>query len=186
MAAIAPRLFLIDTFGLIFRAFYGRARAAVPSMRTSSGIPTEAAYIFTTMIRRLLNDHKPEYVAAVWEGEGPTFRAEAFKEYKANREAMPTDLARQMPYIRRLLEASRMPILAHKGYEADDTIASLAKQVAGKGIDVYIVSSDKDLTQLVGGRVFMLNPMKDDLIYTPHASPSTPSVTLSCLFFKRL
>ncbi|MEX2303205.1 MAG: DNA polymerase I [Bryobacterales bacterium] len=168
MAAIAPRLFLIDTFGLIFRAFYGRARAAVPSMRTSSGIPTEAAYIFTTMIRRLLNDHKPEYVAAVWEGEGPTFRAEAFEDYKANREAMPTDLARQMPYIRRLLEASRMPILAHKGYEADDTIATLAKQAAGKGIDVYIVSSDKDLTQLVGGRVFMLNPMKDDLIYTPH------------------
>jgi DNA polymerase-1 len=168
MAVIAPRLFLIDTFGLIFRAFYGRARAAVPSMRTSAGIPTEAAYIFTTMIRRLLTDHKPEYVAAVWEGEGPTFRSEAFKEYKANREAMPTDLARQMPYIRRLLEASRMPILAHKGYEADDTIASLAKQVAGKGVDVYIVSSDKDLTQLVGGRIFMLNPMKDDLIYTPH------------------
>ena len=168
MAAIAPRLFLIDTFGLIFRAFYGRARAAVPSMRTSAGIPTEAAYIFTTMIRRLLTDHKPEYVAAVWEGEGPTFRSEAFKEYKANREAMPTDLARQMPYIRRLLEASRMPILAHKGYEADDTIASLAKQVAGKGVDVYVVSSDKDLTQLVGGRIFMLNPMKDDLIYTPH------------------
>jgi DNA polymerase-1 len=165
--AANPRLFLIDTFGLIFRAFYGRARAPVPSMRTSSGIPTEAAYIFTTMIRRLLNDHKPEYVAAVWEGEGPTFRVEAFKEYKANREEMPSDLAKQMPYIRRLLEASRLPILAHKGYEADDTIASIAKKAAGKGVDVYIVSSDKDLTQLVGGRVFMLNPMKNDLVYDP-------------------
>jgi DNA polymerase-1 len=165
--ASAPRLFLIDTFGLIFRAFYGRARAAVPTMRTSSGIPTEAAYIFTTMMRRLIADHKPEYLAAVWEGEGPTFRDEMFKEYKANREEMPSDLARQLPYIRRFLEASRMPILAYNGYEADDTIATIAKQAAGKGADVYIVSSDKDLTQLVGDGVFMLNPMKDDLIYTP-------------------
>jgi DNA polymerase-1 len=165
--ASAPRLFLIDTFGLIFRAFYGRARAAVPIMRTSTGMPTEAAYIFTTMIRRLLKDHKPEYVAAVWEGQGPTFRDDLFKNYKANREAMPTDLARQLPYIRRFLEASHMPILAYDGYEADDTIASIARQVADKGVDVYIVSSDKDLAQLVGGRVLMLNPMKDDLIYTP-------------------
>jgi DNA polymerase-1 len=162
---MAPRLFLIDTFGLIFRAFYGRARAAVPSMRTAAGLPTEAIYIFTTMMRRLLNDHKPEYLAAVWEGEGPTFRDEMFKQYKANREEMPSDLARQLPYIRRLLEATQTPILAENGYEADDTIASITRQAAEKGIDVYIVSSDKDLTQLVGGRVFMLNPMKDDLIY---------------------
>lgn len=165
--ASAPRLFLIDTFGLIFRAFYGRARTPVPTMRTSSGIPTEAAYIFTTMIRRLINDHKPEFLAAVWEGEGPTFRDQIFKEYKANREEMPSDLAKQLPYIRRFLEASRMPILAFNGYEADDTIATIARQTAGKGVDVYIVSSDKDLTQLVGGRIFMLNPMKDDLIYDP-------------------
>jgi DNA polymerase-1 len=165
--ASAPRLFLIDTFGLIFRAFYGRARTPVPTMRTSSGIPTEAAYIFTTMVRRLVSDHKPEHLAAVWEGEGPTFRDEIFKEYKANREAMPTDLARQLPYIRRFLEASRMPILAFNGYEADDTIATIARQAAGKGVDVYIVSSDKDLTQLVGDGVYMLNPMKDDLIYDP-------------------
>jgi DNA polymerase-1 len=165
--ASAPRLFLIDTFGLIFRAFYGRARAAVPTMRTSSGIPTEAAYIFTTMMRRLIADHKPEYLAAVWEGEGPTFRDKIFKDYKANREEMPSDLARQLPYIRKFLEASRMPILAFNGYEADDTIASIARQAAGRNIDVYIVSSDKDLTQLVGDGVFMLNPMKDDLIYDP-------------------
>jgi DNA polymerase-1 len=136
-------------------------------MRTSAGIPTEAVYIFTTMMRRLTNDHKPEYLAAVWEGEGPTFRDELFKQYKANREEMPSDLARQLPYIRRLLEAVRAPILSCDGYEADDTIATVAKQAAGSGVDVYIVSSDKDLTQLVGGRVFMLNPMKDDLVYDP-------------------
>jgi DNA polymerase-1 len=80
---------------------------------------------------------------------------------------MPSDLARQLPFIRRLLEAVRAPVLSCDGYEADDTIATVAKQAAGSGVDVYIVSSDKDLTQLVGGRVFMLNPMKDDLVYDP-------------------
>ena len=92
----APRLFLVDAFGLIFRAFYGRARAAVPSMRTSAGVPTEAAYVFTTMIRKLVNDHKPDYLAVVWEGEGPTFRDEIFPEYKANRDETPDDLLTQL------------------------------------------------------------------------------------------
>ena len=111
MASDRPRLFLIDTFGLIFRAYYGRARAAVPSMRTAAGLPTEAVYVLTNMLNRLLNDHKPEYIAAVWEGEGKTFRDEIFPAYKANREAMPEDLSRQLPYIKRLLEAQNVPVL---------------------------------------------------------------------------
>ena len=160
-----PRLFLIDTFGLIFRAFYGRAKAGVPLMRTSSGMPTEAVYIFSNMMRKLLDDHKPEYLAAVWEGEGPTFRDEIFEDYKANRDETPDDLIRQMPYIDKLLRANRVPVLSAAGYEADDVIGALARQAAEHDVDVYIVSSDKDLTQLVTDRVYVLNPMKNDLVY---------------------
>ena len=161
----SPRLFLLDTYGLIFRAFFGRARAAVPSMRTSTGLPTEAVYVFATMLRRLFQAHRPEYVAAVLEGEGPTFRDQEFEAYKANREAMPTDLARQLPYNRRLLTAMRLPTIAVDGYEADDVIGSLARQAAADKLDTYIVSSDKDLMQLVGDCVYYLNPMKNDEIY---------------------
>ncbi|MCB1020071.1 MAG: DNA polymerase I [Acidobacteria bacterium] len=160
-----PRLYLVDAFGLIFRAFYGRARAAVPSMRTTAGVPTEAVYVFTTMMRKLLRDQNPDHIAVVWEGEGPTFRDGEFADYKANREEMPSDLAQQLPLIRRVLEALRLPILEHPGYEADDTIGSLARQAAEHDIDVFVVSSDKDLMQLVGGRVLYLNPMKGDQIY---------------------
>ena len=161
----APRLFLIDTFGLIFRAYYGRARAAVPSMRTAAGLPTEAVYVFTNMLRRLIREHKPDYIAAVWEGEGPTFRDQEFPEYKANREETPDDLLTQMPYIKRLLEAMNTAVVQQDGFEADDAIGSLARQAAEHDIDVYVISSDKDLMQLVGDRVWFLNPMKNDIVY---------------------
>ncbi len=165
MALPRPRLFLIDTFGLIFRAFYGRARAALPSMQTAAGLPTEAVYIFANMINRLVNDYKPDYIAAVWEGRGPTFRDEIFPQYKANRKEMPDDLSKQLPYIEQLLDALNVPVLAEDGYEADDTIGSLAKQASARGIEVHIVSSDKDLMQLVGSNVLMMNPMKNDTLY---------------------
>lgn len=165
MASPRPRLFLIDTFGLIFRAFYGRARSSVPSMRTAAGLPTEAVFVFANMINRLVNDYKPDYIAAVWEGHGPTFRDEIFPEYKANRDEMPEDLSKQLPYIKRLLEAMSVPVLAEDGYEADDTIGSLAKQAADHDIDVHIVSSDKDLMQLVRQGVVMMNPMKNDTVF---------------------
>jgi DNA polymerase-1 len=165
--ASRPRLFLIDTFGLIFRAFYGRARSGAPIMRTSDGRPTEAVYIFITMLRKLIETHRPDYLAAVWEGEGPTFRDEIFPEYKANRDETPDDLLQQLPQIRRLLESSRVPVLASDGYEADDVIGALSRQAADHEVDVYIVTSDKDLTQLVTDSVFVLNPMKNDLVYDP-------------------
>ncbi len=161
----AGRLFLIDSFGLIFRAFYGRARSGVPPMRTSTGIPTEAVYIFANMLKRLIDEHQPEYLAAVWEGRGPTFRDELFAGYKATRTETPPDLIEQMPYIQRWLDAARVPILAYDGYEADDVIGTLAQQAAERGSEVYIISSDKDLTQLVGDHIFILNPMKNDLVY---------------------
>ncbi|MCY4586092.1 MAG: DNA polymerase I [Bryobacterales bacterium] len=175
--ASTPRLFLIDTFGLIFRAFYGRARSGAPIMRSADGRPTEAIYIFVTMLRKLIETHHPEYMAAVWEGEGPTFRDEIYPEYKANREEIPEDLLQQLPYIRRLLESSRIPVLASAGYEADDVIGALSRQAAEHDIEVFIVSSDKDLTQLVTERVFVLNPMKNDLVYDSEGVKGSLGVT---------
>ncbi len=162
MQATGSRLFLVDTFGLIFRAYYGRARAAVPSLRTSAGLPTEAVYVFNNMLKRMLEDHRPEYVAAVWEGRGPTFREEIFPDYKANRDQMPEDLAVQLPYIERLLRAWNVPVVSENGYEADDTIGLLAGQAWKLDLDVWIVSSDKDLMQLVRDGVSVLNPMKGE------------------------
>ena len=134
-------------------------------MRTTAGLPTEAVYIFNNMLRKLIDTHQPEYLAAVWEGEGPTFREEIFEDYKANRDETPDDLVLQFPYLERIVRAVRIPVLACDGYEADDVIGTLAKQASGRKIQVCIVSSDKDLTQLVGDNVYMLDPMKGDLLY---------------------
>jgi DNA polymerase-1 len=160
MSVTRPRLFLVDTFGLIFRAYYGRARSAVQAMRTSAGLPTEAVYVFNNMLKRILEDHRPEHIAAVWEGQGPTFRERIYPKYKANREKMPEDLATQLPYIKRLLECWNVPVLQEDGYEADDTIGRLAVHAAERGVDVWIVSSDKDLMQVVREGVALLDPMK--------------------------
>ncbi len=160
-----PRLFLIDSFGFIFRAYHARARSSAPPMRTSRGTSTEAVYIFHNMLKRLLQQYKPEYIAAVFESMGPTFRDQEFAEYKANRTETPPDLLEQIPLCRRCLEALKIPVLMADGYEADDLIGTLAKRGVGAGADVVIVSSDKDMLQLVNERVVMLNPMKDDTIY---------------------
>ena len=160
-----PRLFLIDSFGFIFRAYHARARSGVPPMRTSSGIQTEAVYIFHNMVRRLQTVHKPEYLAAIFESFGPTFRDEAFAAYKANRTETPSDLLEQIPWIRKTLEAMRIPMIEYAGFEADDVIGTLSCRAVEQGIDVAIVSSDKDMLQLVNEGVRMLNPMKDDLWY---------------------
>ncbi len=165
---LQPRLFLIDTFGFIFRAYHARARSGAPPMRTSGGISTEAVFIFHNMLRKLIATHKPDYIAAIFETEGPTFRSESFAEYKANRTEMPPDLAEQIPYVQRLLEAMRIPILQFPGCEADDVIGAMARRGEEKeGVDVVIVSSDKDMLQLVTDRIAMLNPMKDDTWYNP-------------------
>ena len=134
-------------------------------MRTSSGIQTEAVYIFHNMVRRLQTVHKPEYLAAIFESFGPTFRDEAFAAYKANRTETPSDLLEQIPWIRKTLEAMRIPVIEYAGFEADDVIGTLSCRAVEQGIDVAIVSSDKDMLQLVNAGVRMLNPMKDDLWY---------------------
>jgi DNA polymerase-1 len=157
------RLFLIDSYGFIFRAFHARARSAAPPMRTTTGISTEAIYIFHNMLRKLTTAYKPEYIAAVWES-GKTFREETYADYKANRTEMPPDLRDQIPYIRRILDAMRVPILQFEGFEADDVIGAIAKR-ATTDVDVVIVSSDKDMLQLVDDHISMYNPVKEDIWY---------------------
>ena len=162
-----PRLFLIDSFGFIFRAYHARARSAAPPMRTSTGLSTEAVYIFNNMLRKLAKSYAPEYVAAVFESGAPVQRMAEFAEYKSNRAEMPPDLGEQIPYIRRVLEAMRISILEYAGFEADDVIGTLARRAEQAGIQVVIVSSDKDMMQIVSERVSMLNPAKDDEWYDP-------------------
>jgi DNA polymerase-1 len=162
-----PRLFLIDTFGFVFRAYHARARSGAPPMRTSTGLSTEAVFIFNNMLRKLTKTFAPEWIAAVFESAGPTLREQTFAEYKANRAAMPPDLAEQIPYVRRLLGAMRIPILEYEGFEADDVIGAISRRAAEAGVDTVIVSSDKDMLQLVDDRVSMLNPAKDDTWYGP-------------------
>jgi len=167
----------------IFRAYHAMARQR--SMSTKSGLPTAAIYVFVNMLRKLRDDFSPSYLAAVFDVAAKTFRdtqAEAittirkfdiktqtfteveYKGYKANRAAMPEDLAQQIPYIRRALEAYRIPILELAGFEADDVIGTLARKAAAAKHPVYVVSSDKDMMQLVNDDVHILNPPKDNLI----------------------
>ena len=167
----------------IFRAYHAMVRTR--GMSTKTGTPTAATYVFVNMLRKLRDDFAPEYLAAVFDVAAPTFRdqqAEAitsvrrfdlktqtFQEikyhgYKANRSAMPGDLAQQLPYIRRALEAYRIPILELAGYEADDVIGTLARKATENACLVYVVSSDKDMLQLVNDRILVLNPPKDNLI----------------------
>ncbi len=136
-------------------------------MRTSTGISTEAVYIFNNMLRKLAKNYSPEYIAAVFESGAPTARVAEFAEYKANRAETPADLTEQLPYVRRILEAMRIPVLEYPGFEADDVIGTIARRAEAEGLDVVIVSSDKDMLQLVTERVSMLDPAKDDLVYGP-------------------
>ena len=155
------RLFLIDAMGYIFRAFY----APMPMrLRSASGVPTNVPYLFSNMVRKLVKDWKPDYLGVVFDMAAPTFRDKLFAAYKAQRPPMPEDLAVQLPYVRRYCEAMRLPILEHAGYEADDVIGSLARQATKKNLEVFIVTSDKDMMQLVTPHVRVLNPAKGDLV----------------------
>lgn len=156
------RLFLVDAMGYIFRAFF----APMERLQTSGGIPTKVPYLFATMMRRLLNnkDRRPDYLAVVYDHPSPTFRDKLFASYKAQRPPMPDELSIQMPFVRRYCDAMRLPILEYPGYEADDVIGSLARQARQENLEIYIVTSDKDLMQFVGGPVRLLNPTKGDLI----------------------
>src|SRR5882757_5699893 len=143
------RVFLIDSMSHIFRAFFAPMANRAAPLATSGGQVTQAVYIFTNMLRKLLLDEKPSYIAAIFESKERTFRHETFADYKANRLAMPEDLATQLPYIIRLCEAFNIPVINSPGFEADDVIGTLAVQAESKGVQAVIVSNDKDMCQLV-------------------------------------
>jgi len=182
-AGAKGRIFLVDAMSFIFRAYHAMQRQR--PMSTKTGIPTSATFVFVNMLRKMRADFAPQYLAAVFDVAAPTFRDEqakaitslrkfdsktqtyvdvAYDGYKANRAQMPPDLAQQIPYIRRALEAYRIPILEASGFEADDVIGTLARQASDEGYSVFVVSSDKDMMQLVGEHVYVLNPPKDNLI----------------------
>jgi DNA polymerase-1 len=178
-----PPIYLLDSMAFIFRAYHAMQRQRPMSTRT--GIPTAATYVFVNMINKLRKDFSPHYLAAVYDLSGPVFRDERAREmkavkkfniktqqfeeidylgYKANRTEMPADLAQQLPFIRRALEAFRIPILSYEGFEADDVIGTLSCKLSALGHKVFVVSSDKDMMQLVNDGVVILNPTKDNLI----------------------
>ncbi len=152
-----PRLFLIDGYSNIFRAFY-----AIRNLSSSRGEPTNAVYGFVTMLRKLLREESPDLVGVALD-VGKTFRSEKYEEYKANRRPMPEDLASQLPWIRRVLEAYRIPALELAGYEADDVLGTLSCRAAEAGYDVVLVSADKDLMQLVEPRVSLYHTGRNKL-----------------------
>jgi DNA polymerase-1 len=143
------RVFLIDSMSHIFRAFFAPMQNRAAPLATSQGQVTQAVYIFTNMLLKLLREEKPEYIAAVFESREKTFRHEMFADYKSNRLAMPDDLSSQMPYIFRLCEVLNIPVINVPGYEADDVIGALANQAAAKKLQAVVVSNDKDMCQLV-------------------------------------
>jgi DNA polymerase-1 len=133
----------------IFRAFFAPMVNRAAPLATSQGFVTQAVYIFTNMLIKLLREEQPEYIAAIFESREKTFRHETFADYKANRVAMPDDLSKQMPYIFRLCDVFNIPVINYPGYEADDVIGTLAKKVADRQMQAVIVSNDKDMCQLV-------------------------------------
>jgi DNA polymerase-1 len=152
-----PRLFLIDGYSNIFRAFY-----AIRNLSSSRGEPTNAVYGFVQILKKLLREENPELVGVALEG-GRTFRSDKFEDYKANRAPMPEDLRSQLPWIRRVLEAYRIPTLELAGYEADDVLGTLSCRAAEAGYDVVLVSADKDLMQLVEPRVSLYHTGRNKL-----------------------
>lgn len=143
------RVFLIDAMSHIYRAFFAPMGQKQDPLRNSKGQVTQAVFIFTNMLRKLLADEKPEYIAAIWDTDVATFRHDNFADYKANREAMPDDLTSQLPWIERVCEAFCIPIVKYDGFEADDIIGTFAKEIKEMGMQCVIVSNDKDLCQLV-------------------------------------
>jgi DNA polymerase-1 len=181
-----PPIYLLDSMAFIFRAYHAMQRQRPMSTRT--GIPTAATYVFVNMINKLRKDFAPHYLAAVYDVGAPVHRNElagqlkdvqkfniktqAFETteyggYKANRAETPPDLIQQQPYIRRALEAFKIPILYYEGFEADDVLGTLSCQLSALGHHVYVVSPDKDMMQLVNENVSILNPTKDNLVLNP-------------------
>lgn len=158
MSSERPRLFLVDGFSNIFRAYF-----AIRGLTNSQGLPTNATYGFLQMLRKLLREEEPQLIGVAWDLGEPTVRSDRYAAYKAQRPDTPEDLLLQLPWVRRTLEALRIPILEYEGYEADDVLGTLASKAEAAGYDVVLVSADKDLTQLVTDHVRMLHTGREKL-----------------------
>ena len=155
MMSSRPRLFLIDGSSYIYRAFY-----AIGHLSNSKGLPTNAIYGFTQMLLKVLKEHQPDHIAIALDSRAPTFRSQVYKEYKANRPAMPENLSLQIPYIKKIIEGYRIATLEAEGFEADDLIGTVAKAVESKA-NVVIITGDKDMLQLVSDRVLVYDTLKE-------------------------
>lgn len=151
-----PTLYLIDGSAYIYRAFF-----ALPALNNSTGLQTNAIYGFMTTLFKIIREHKPDGLAVAFDEKGPTIRHEEFNEYKAQRPPMPDGMKAQIPYIHRAVEALNIPAVRQAGYEADDLIGTLARQAERVGYDIVIVTSDKDMLQLVTPHVRIYDPVKD-------------------------
>ena len=151
------KLVLIDAMSLVFRAFYAPMQMDLVS---PAGMPTKAIYIFVRTLRKILKDQQPDGVGVAFDLAAPTFRDKLFEAYKANRPAFPEDLVPQLPYVRRFCRALGLPMVEKEGYEADDVMGTLAESASAQGTDVFIVSGDEDLFQLVNDRIKVLKPSR--------------------------
>ena len=151
------RLFLLDAFALIYRAHYAFIKNPI---RNSKGINTSASYGFTLFLHDLLKKEKPSHLAVVFDSPGATDRAVEHEFYKANREAMPEDIAINIPFIKEILKGFSIPMLALEGFEADDIVGTIAKEKEKTGHKVYMVTPDKDFAQLVSENIFMYKPSR--------------------------
>ena len=153
----AKKLFLLDAYALIFRAYY----AFIKNPRvTSKGLNTSAIFGFLLTLEEVLQKQKPTHIAVVFDTPTPTFRHVMFKEYKAHRDETPEDIKKAVPYIKRLIEAYKIPVIDFPGFEADDVIGTLARLASEKGFTTFMMTPDKDYAQLVSGNVFMMKPSR--------------------------
>src|SRR5688500_4765315 len=155
---MSERLFLIDGSSQMYRAYHAMRGSGLSG---PGGKSTHAVYIFVTMLRKLIADHQPQYIAASFDLAGPTFRSEMATDYKANRAPMPPDLAEQIPWVHEACEAMGVPILTSKRFEADDVLGTLATKAVAAGFEVAIVTGDKDFFQLVHDGIKVYNPKED-------------------------
>ena len=161
-----PLLYLIDGSSQMYRAYHAPIRTAEGTiLRNAMGIPTNAVYIFVTMLRKLLKEHHPEFIAASFDLPGRTFRDDLASDYKANRKPMPDELAGQIPLVHRACEALGVPIITYDRFEADDVIGTMAERATVEGYAVVIVTGDKDFFQLVGDGIRAYNPRDEGVWY---------------------
>jgi DNA polymerase-1 len=155
---VAKNFFIIDGHSQLYQAYY-----AISGLTTPSGQPINAVYGFTRMLRKLLKEDKPCYMAVAFDSKGPTFRHIEYKEYKGHRKPTPDDLVSQIPLMFDVIKAYNIPLFAIQGFEADDIIGTISKKVSMENIECTIITTDKDMDQLVDKNVKIFNPRKKEI-----------------------